>query len=84
MLKKFVFIVFGTIFIHFGAIAETTISLDAGKDEQNNSNSMLSVDMELHKSKRLFFGIGNSKTPSGNEAIENRVSFIGMSIKMND
>ncbi len=87
MLKKLIFIVLGYTLIHSSVFAEsrnTSISIDLGKDEQNNTNSMLSVDMELGKSKHLFFGFGKSKIPSGSEIIENSLSFVGLSKKYSD
>lgn len=84
MLNQSVLISLGVVMVCFNVFADTTISVDVGNDEQNNTNSMLSVDTELKHSKKLFFGAGNSKGPSGNQTIENKIAFIGMSKKMND
>lgn len=65
-------------------VKDITISIDGGKDEQENTNSMVSVDMGLSDEKRLFFGFGKSKTPSGTEIIENNISFVGMSKNYNE
>jgi len=73
--------------VSFSAFAEsgdTTISLDVGKDEQNNINSLLSVDMGLSEIQRLFFGLGKSKIPSGNDTIESNLAFVGISKKYNN
>jgi len=73
--------------INFNAFAEsknTTISVEVGKDEQNNTNSLMSVDMNLSNSKQLFFGAGKSKTPSGSEIIENNLAYVGLSKKFSN
>lgn len=85
--KKFIFIVISYIFIQLGAFAaerNTTISIDVGKDEQGNTNSLVSADMGLRNSKRIFFGVGNSKIPSGTEIIDNSLAFVGLSKKFSD
>lgn len=87
MLKKSTFIILSSIFIQASAYAETkntTISLEIGKDEQNNINSMVSADTGLSDSKRLFFGVGKSKTPSGADTIDNNLAFVGLSNKYSD
>ena len=84
MLNRTVISILGFFLVCFNVYADTTISVDVGKDEQENTNSMLSVDTGLNKSKRLFFGAGNSKGPSGSQTVENKIAFIGMSKKMND
>lgn len=84
MLKKSLFIVFGYLLAIFAAAAEqnlTTISLNIGKDELNNTNSMASVDKELSDTERLFFGFGKSKIPSGTETIESSLMFVALSSK---
>ncbi len=62
---------------------DTTISLDVGKDEQNNTNSLISADIGLSDKKRIFFGLGKSKIPSGNSTIESNFAFIGLSSNYN-
>lgn len=84
VLKKSTFVVFGYLLVIFTASAEqniTTISLDVGKDELNNTNTMVSVDKELNDTERLFFGFGKSKIPSGTDTIESNLSFVGLSSK---
>jgi len=73
--------------VSFSAFAEsgdTSISLDVGKDEQNNTNSLVSVDMGLSESRRLFFGFGKSKIPSGTDTIDSNLAFVGLSQKYSD
>ena len=87
MFKKFFFGVFINTIIMLAAYADvndTTISVNAGSDEQNNTNSMVSVDMGLRNDKRLFFGFGKSKTPSGSNVIVNNTSFVGISKNHNE
>ena len=87
MLKKILYATFIYTFIipvAFSTTKETTISLDFGQDELDNTSSILSVDMDLENSKRLFWGLGKNKTFLANKFIENNISFIGLSKKMND
>ena len=73
---------FGLMLVSFSIFAEsgdTTISLDIGKDEQNNTNSLVSADVGLSDTQRLFFGLGKSKIPSGSTTIESNLAFIGVS-----
>ncbi len=90
MLKKSIFIVVIYLVSHLAVSAverNTTVSLDVGSDEQGNTNSMISVDMGLTHSKRLFFGAGKSKIPlttSGTKIIESSLAFVGLSDQFND
>lgn len=87
MLKKSIFIVIAFILSHLAAFAaerNTTISIDVGKDELGNVNSMLSADMGLKNSKRIFFGAGKNDIPSGTEIIENNLAFVGLSKKFSE
>ncbi len=82
MLKKFILIIIPCFLIIFTTSANernTTLSLEVGKDEQGNTNSMLSADLTLNKKMHVFFGVGNSKTPSGNDVIDNNLAFVGLS-----
>lgn len=65
----------------FADSGNTILSIDVGSDEQDNKNSMLSVDLELKDSKHFFLGVGKSKIPSGTTVIESNQSFIGLSKK---
>lgn len=87
MFKKFFIVVFSYLFIHLYAVAEsrdTTISIDVGSDEQGNTNSMVSGDLGLSDSKRVFFGVGKSKIPSGSTTIDSNLAYGGLSKKFTD
>lgn len=87
VLKKSKYVVLCYLFMHFSVFAEvgnTTISVDMGSDEQNNNNSLLTIDMTLQNSKHLFFGAGKSKSSSNPQPIENNLAFLGMSQKYNN
>ena len=88
--NKFISIVLSYLFIHLAVFAEsidtytTNISVEVGKDEQNNTNSLVSADMGLSNSKRIFFGVGKSKIPSGADTIDSNLAFVGLSKKHSD
>lgn len=84
MFKKLIFVVLSYIFIQPVVFAESnnsSITIDYGKDEQANSSSTISVDLALKDSKRLFFGVGKSKIPAGNQTIDSNLAFLGLSKK---
>lgn len=68
----------------FADSGNTILSIDVGRDEQDNKNSMLSADVELKNTKHLFWGLGKSKIPSGTTVIESNQSYIGLSKKYDD
>lgn len=77
-----------SIFTCFPALASnernTTLSIEAGKDESGNRNTMISADIRLNATQNVFFGAGSSEVPSGSVIIKNNQAYGGFSNKFSD
>lgn len=78
-------LVYFIVVLAVGAEQNTSsISFEAGSDEQGNKNTAIAANISLAGSRQLLFGFGRSKLLSGTEIINNNFSYLGLSKKVSD
>ena len=60
---------------------KSSISVEIGRDEQGNKNSLVAVNLALDDEKNALFGFGKSEVPTSNELINSNLFYFGVSKK---